>query len=256
MSHPDIAIVQAEEVGGTLRVNQIRELQHSLSLAPYEARHRVAILLRFEEAHISASNALLKTLEEPPERVVLILTASDAEALLPTIVSRCEIIRLRPLSLHATAEGLQHRWKIPETKARLLAHISGGRPGYALQLNAHEELLVNRQTWLDDHDQLLSQPRRERFDYAQKLANNKESLRQVLNAWLSLWRDIILKASGAHMSITNIDREEQIQDYAHRIGLQHARRIAANIQHTTDLIDHNVNTRLAVEVLLLDLPYI
>ncbi len=90
-------MVQAEQAGGTLKVEQVRELQHSLSLAPYEGRYRVALLLRFEEAHPSAANALLKTLEEPSPQVVLVLTAESAESLLPTIVSRCEVLRLRPL---------------------------------------------------------------------------------------------------------------------------------------------------------------
>jgi DNA polymerase-3 subunit delta' len=94
--HPDLAIIQAEEVGGTLKVDQVRELQRSLNLAPYQARYRVALLLRFEEAHPSAANALLKTLEEPASQVILILTASSPDALLPTVVSRCEVFRLRP----------------------------------------------------------------------------------------------------------------------------------------------------------------
>ncbi len=68
MLHPDLAVVQAEQVGGSLKVDQIRELQRSLSLAPYEARYRIAVLLRFEEANPNAANALLKTLEEPPRR--------------------------------------------------------------------------------------------------------------------------------------------------------------------------------------------
>jgi DNA polymerase III subunit delta' len=60
--HPDLAVVQAEQVEGTLKVDQVRELQRSLALSPYEAKYRIALLLRFEEAHPSAANALLKTL--------------------------------------------------------------------------------------------------------------------------------------------------------------------------------------------------
>jgi len=84
--HPDLAIVQSEVEGGTLKVDQIRDLQRSLALHPYDARFRVAVLLRFEEANPSAMNALLKTLEEPAPQVVIILTAESSERLLPTIV--------------------------------------------------------------------------------------------------------------------------------------------------------------------------
>jgi len=135
MQHPDLTVVHAEQVGGVLKVDQIREMQRGLSLSPYEARYRVALLLRFEEANPNAANALLKTLEEPPPQVVLILTAESAEVLLPTIVSRCEALHLRPLPLDVVGEGLQTRWGLPPDEARLLAHLSGGRPGYALHLH-------------------------------------------------------------------------------------------------------------------------
>jgi DNA polymerase-3 subunit delta' len=160
MQHPDLSIVRAEQEGGTLKVDQIRDLQRSLSLAPYEARYRVAVLLRFEEAHASASNALLKTLEEPSP---LVLTAESAESLLPTIVSRCEVLRLRPLAAEALSQGLQSRWGLLPDQARLLAHLSGGRPGYAMRLHEHPELLQQRQAWLNDHRNLLSASRVARF---------------------------------------------------------------------------------------------
>ncbi|MBA4379780.1 MAG: DNA polymerase III subunit delta', partial [Anaerolinea sp.] len=99
MQYPDLTVVQAEKEGGVLKVEQIRELQHSLSLAPYQGKYRLALFLRFQEANPNAANALLKTLEEAPAQVILLLTADNAEQLLPTIVSRCEVMRLRPLSV-------------------------------------------------------------------------------------------------------------------------------------------------------------
>ena len=134
MQHPDLTVVQAERVGSVLRADQVRDLLPSLSLAPYQARYRFALFLRFEEANHFAANALLKTLEEPPERVILVLTAESAESLLPTIVSRCEMIRLRALNLDTLTTGLQDRWGIPAEDARLFAHLSNGRAGYALKL--------------------------------------------------------------------------------------------------------------------------
>ncbi len=107
MQHADLAVVQRPEDKTEILIEQIRALQHSLSLSPYEARYRVALLLRFEQANASAQNALLKTLEEAPERVVLLLTANSAEDLLPTIVSRCEVLRLRPVSVENLQGMLQ-----------------------------------------------------------------------------------------------------------------------------------------------------
>ena len=95
-NHPDVRLM---DDGGTLKIDEIRELQRDLSLSPYEGRYRVAMLCNFERATTSAANALLKTLEEPAEQVVLILTAIDPGGLLPTIVSRCQVLALRALPL-------------------------------------------------------------------------------------------------------------------------------------------------------------
>ncbi|MCK5314924.1 MAG: hypothetical protein KAJ53_07365 [Anaerolineales bacterium] len=256
MQHPDLAIVQAEQIGGTLKVDQIRELQRSLSLAPYEARYRVALLLRFEEAHPSAANALLKTLEEPAPQVILIITAESSEILLPTIVSRCEVLRLRPITPEIVKQGLQDRWGLPQGEAHLLAHISGGRPGYALKLHHEPDLLEQRQEWLRDHHLLLAASRVERFAYAEGLAKDKENLRGAIFTWLSLWRDVLLRASSASASITNPDQFEAIENIATHLGLEIAYKTVASLERTINLLDKNVNPRLATEVLLLDLPVI
>jgi DNA polymerase-3 subunit delta' len=254
MQHPDLSIVQAEIEGGTLKVDQVRELQRSLALTPYEARYRVAILLRFEEAHPSAANALLKTLEEPPPQVVLVVTAESAEALLPTIVSRCEVLRLRPSPVEAVSQGLQARWGLTPEQAGLLAHISGGRMGFALRLSEAPERLEQRQAWLDEHRRLLTASRVERFACAEGIAKDKDALRQALNTWLSLWRDVLLQKGGASAPPINPDCEDDILALAERVAMPEVLRMVSAIERTQDLLDRNVNTRLATEVLLLDLP--
>jgi DNA polymerase-3 subunit delta' len=256
MQHPDLSVVQSEEVGGTLKVDQIRELQHMLSLTPYRARFRVALLLHFEQAHPSASNALLKTLEEPGPQVILMLTADSPESLLPTIVSRCEVLRLSPLPLEKVSQALKERWGLEPEKARLLAHLSGGRPGEAVRLIQQPELQEQRQTWLNDHARLLSSKRVDRFAYAESLTKDKEkeTTRQVLQLWLSYWRDIMMRSAGATATLINIDRAEEIDRIAGQIPLKVARQIVTRVEQTVSLLDTNVNARLAVEVLMLDLP--
>ena len=256
MEHPDLAVEQAEQVGGILKVDQIRDLQRSLSLAPYDARYRIALLLRFEEANPNAANALLKTLEEPPPQVILMLTADSPESLLPTIVSRCEVVRLRPLPLENVRLGLQSSWGLPEEEAELLAHISGGRPGYALRLHAEPERMAQRITWLEDHQQMLSANRVQRFAYAETLAKDKDALRSALLVWISLWRDVLLCAAGSASPLANLDRAEEIGFIADRLGVETAHQAIARLEHTLDLLDRNANTRLAAEVMLLDLPVI
>ncbi len=256
MQHPDLSVVKSEQEGSILKVEQVRQLQHSLSLAPYQAKYRVALLLRFEEANASAANAMLKTLEEPSPQVVILLTASDAESLLPTITSRCEVVRLRPLPLETVRQGLIERWNVPDEQAMLLAHLSNGRPGYALNLFQHPEFLEQRRSWLEDHHRLLHANRVERFAYAEAInkEKGKENLRPILQIWLSFWRDILLRAARASAPITNLDQAETIEDLSSRLDLSTARRTVSAIENTMSLLDKNVNARLATEVLLLDIP--
>jgi DNA polymerase-3 subunit delta' len=254
MEHPDLAVVQSEQRGAILKVDQVRELQHSLALAPYEARFRVALLLRFEEANPSAANALLKTLEEPPAQVILILTAESVESLLPTIVSRCEVLRLRPLPLEEVSLGLQQRWGLEKEEAHLLAHISGGRPGFALALHSHPDRMAQRNAWLDDLHNLLRLSRVERFEYAEPASKEKDALRDLLEVWASCWRDVLLQASNADASLANPDRSDETREIAAYFGLETAYRVLSDLERTQNMLEHNINTRLAFEVFLLDLP--
>jgi DNA polymerase-3 subunit delta' len=254
MLHPDLIVVMAENEGETLKIDQVRELQHTLSLAPYEARYRIALILRFEEANSSSANAMLKTLEEPPDHVVIILTAKSAENLLPTIVSRCEVLRLRTLSMDETARGLQIIKGVPQELAEKLAHISDGRPGYAIRLYEQPRLLEQRQSWLDELIQLLATSRRERFAFVRGAVDNKEELRSELQVWLTFWRDVLLCVNKMNRSITNLDYSTQIQKLAAVTDLRKAQFHVSAIERTIEFIDHNVNARLALEVLLMDFP--
>jgi DNA polymerase III subunit delta' len=254
MQHPDLSIIQAERRGGTLKVELVRELQRSLSLAPYEAKYRITLLLHFEEANASAANALLKTLEEPASKVILILTAESAEILLPTIVSRCELLRLRPLPIGQVNQGLQSGWGIPPEQASLLAAISDGRPGYAVHLYQHPEILEQRTHWLDQHASLLNTSRVERFRFAEASAKDKEMCRAMLFVWLSFWRDVLICAAGAAAPPANLDRNDQIITTAGQIGSERTLKMVGALESTIQRLDQNINSRLALEVLLLDLP--
>lgn len=256
MQHPDLSLVQRQEGDRDIKIDAVRELQKRLALSPYIAKYRIALLLNFEEASNSAANALLKTLEEPANPVVLMLTAESAEVLLPTISSRCEVIRLRPVSLEIVAEGLHTGWNIPLEQARILAHISGGRPGYALYLHENPDLLEQRVLWLDDHQKLLWSRRVARFAYAEHLGNDKEGFQETMKVWLAYWRDVLMQSTQSRTPLTNLDRAEEIRTLSSRLDIGVIRRVVDSLDRTLWQLRANVNPRLAAEVLLLDLPYI
>jgi DNA polymerase III subunit delta' len=250
LHHPDLAIVQAENEGGTLKVDQVREMKRTVSLKPYQSKYRISLFLRFQEANDSASNALLKTLEEAPSHAILLLTADNPESLLPTIVSRCEVLRLRPLPIEQVEKELVHRGA-ESSQAQLIAHLSGGRPGYAFRLLEDKALLEFRNQRLDDLQKLLSSSRVDKFAYAEKLAKEKDTMRQVLITWQSFWRDVLLRAAKAEAPISNVDRVDEITTLARKLALPAARQRVEETGQALQRMDRNVNTRLLAEILLL-----
>ncbi len=253
-NHPDLHIVESERVGARLKIDQVRDLQRQLALTPVEGHWRVTILRRFEEATTSAANALLKTLEEPPPYVVIAVLASDADRLLPTIVSRCQKVPLRPLPVMVVQQALVERWNAKPEQAELLAHLSGGRLGWAVRTLGDSTALQRRAQRLDDLDGLLSASIPERFRYADKLARNPVATQETLELWLSWWRDVILLAAKANTPPTNADRRSTLLDHAHRFGLEQSTAVIQSLRSATDRLKRNANARLTIEVLMLDLP--
>jgi DNA polymerase-3 subunit delta' len=255
MQHVDLTVLQADSEGGVLKVDQIRDTRRIMNLKPYQSKYRVAIFLRFQEANDNAANALLKTLEEAPSYAVLILTADNPEQLLPTIVSRCEVLRLRPLSIDEIKRDLESRG-VESGWARLIAHISSGRPGYARRLIESESLLEKREERLNDLLNLLPASRVEKFAYAEKLSKDKDTMRQAILFWLSYWRDVMLRTAQAETPLVNVDRNVEIEDIASRMDLSSARRVVRGLEDVLEKMERNVNSRMLAEVLLLDLPKI
>ena len=253
-NHPDLHIVESEHVGASLKIDQVRRLEHTLSLTPVEGRHQVAILRRFEEATTSAANALLKTLEEPPSYVVLVVLARETDLLLPTIVSRCQHVLLRPLPVTTVEQALTERWGATAEQARLLAHLSRGRLGWAVRTLEDEEALKRRARRLEELNALIDGAIVERFRYAEKLAQDPVATQETLDLWIGWWRDVLLVASEADASLTNVDRQDQVRECAKRFGVATSAGVVRALRSAVQKLQQNANARLTLEVLMLDLP--
>ena len=251
-SHPDVQLIEGE--GGSLKIAQMRTLQHEAALSPLEGRWKVYIIRQMERATAEAANCLLKTLEEPPAHVILLLTASRSDALLPTIVSRCQVLNLRPLANETVQRALQERWGVDAERAQLLARLSGGRLGWAVAASQNDAILSRREKHLDEMTELLGQGRVERLEYAQQLSRNPEAAPELLHLWLSWWRDLLLVTSESSAEISNIDREDAVRAQAQRYSLGQVRDFVEALRATAWRLEHNANTRLTLEVLMLSLP--
>lgn len=260
--YPDVRLVEPEVSGRgklTLKIETIRQLQQELNLSAYEARYKVAILKRFDAATIGASNAFLKTLEEPPPRVVLILTATDADTLLPTISSRCRTLNLRPLPTDLIEQSLTTRWRVDDDTAHLLAHLADGRLGWAVRAAQEPAILQERAAHLAQLQEALTGSRVRRFQLADKLANKPEAAPAVLQTWVSWWRDVNLLAQSRGMglaALTNIDQLDAMHQTASRVP---DTAVLASLKQTTLALwqlEHNANGRLVLENLFLTYPYL
>ena len=253
--HPDLRWIEPQ--GNSLKIAQVRELTRQLALSPFEGSWQIAVLDRFELATAGASNALLKTLEEPPPRVILVLLAQQTEMLLPTIISRCQIIALRPVPRSVVEQALVGQWGVPDKKARLLSHICGGRLGWAVSASTSPELLENRAQKLDALVRLLSSKRVPRFAYAESAAQQApESVLESLELWTGWWRDVLLLKSNSATPLTNIDRQKELIQIASLCDITAVQAALTALQMTVDQLSRNANTRLALEILLLNLPFL
>jgi DNA polymerase-3 subunit delta' len=239
-------------------IDDIRGLQRSANLPPYEGKCKVFIIDDAEYLSTEAANALLKILEEPPPRVVWLLLAADEERLLPTVISRCQRLELKPVSGERIQDVLVSSYNVDDDKAKLLARLCHGRPGWALSALADSDMLEQRSQRIDRLASLLTAGIGQRFDYAQELAGqfsqDRKAGREITELWVDWWRDLMLIKGGCHEAIVNLDFKTVLEDQSKGLGLSEMKEFLANLGLLQDAISKNVNPRLALEWLMLNLP--
>jgi DNA polymerase-3 subunit delta' len=243
-----------DDEGSSIKIDQIRDLQRESSLSPFEGRWRVYILCNFQKATLEAANCLLKTLEEPSPRVVLVLTATEPELLLPTIISRCQVLNLRPFAVAAVEQALRDHWGVELRQAQLLARLCDGRLGWAVQAIRDDTLLRQREKYFLALEQALQQERIARMGLAQQLCQDPLVLPKVFELWQSWWRDLLLAKSGNRHRMTNVDREQTLLHEAQQYTLVDIVGCLRAIRRSAQQVEQNVNACLALELLLLGLP--
>jgi DNA polymerase III subunit delta' len=237
-----------------ISINEIREIERSASLFPYEGIYKVFIINGAENMSHEAANALLKILEEPPEKVVFILTAADESLLLPTVISRCQCIELSPLPAPEIERMLLEQQGVAGDKARLISRLSGGCPGWALSASIDEGYLRERDDRLSRIVPLLSATWEDRFSYAAQFENNRKKAEDTLYTWLVWWRDIMLVWCGCQELVTNIDRIAILEEWANTMALHEISNFIDHIELSLEALSRNANIRLLFETIMLEMP--
>ncbi len=250
----DLLVAESDDSTSVLKIDAVREITHQIAMKPYEGRYKIAIFPDFQQAQPRAQDALLKTLEEPPAYAVLILLATSLESILPTITSRSQVIQLRPVTSDIIHNALMLNYKMMNEKAEMLARLSGGRIGWAIDAAQSEDMLEQREQALDLLESTLNMNRAERFDVAGKLGQDKPSLKTLLQLWQTYWRDVLLHTEKSEISTTNVDRQIKIEQLAYDVTAAQALTALKATQTMLDQLNTNVNARLALEVMFLDYP--
>lgn len=239
-------------------IQQIQALQHQANLAPFEGRYRVLIVDQAELLTKEASNCLLKTLEEPPAQVVLILLAASDAQILPTIQSRCQRIDLRPLPAATIAGALEHRTGLPADRSGDLARRARGRLGWAIAAASDAEFDQARDAAIAEAAGLAYLPLMDRLQMVSRLAadfgKDRQAVLDRLSIWLEWWRDVLLVTLGCADLAVNAARLDDLHRQAAEFGLDTARDTIRAIETTVQQLNENANPRLALDVLFLHLP--
>src|SRR6266516_1073832 len=253
-NHPDVHYIARPPDKQFILIEQVRELQSDAARKTLEGRRNIFIVQDMQEMNVQAANCFLKTLEEPEPDVVLLLTTHDPGLLLPTILSRVQQVPMQLLTTMQVKTALEQRWQVEPEEAALIAALAAGRMGWAVQAVEDEDMLVERQAQLETLTKLPAVGKVQRFEVAQRLSADADKVRGILELWLLWWRDMVLAANNCLDLIVNVDMQGLLQKQAAKIGAAESQRMVRTILGTLEALEQNVNTRVALEVLMLDLP--
>jgi len=253
-NHPDVHYISRPPDRQFILIDQVRALQSDSARKTMEGRRNIFIIEGMHEMNVQAANCLLKTLEEPEPDVVLLLTAPDPGLLLPTILSRVQQVPMHLLTTTQIRQALRERWHVADEDAALISALAAGRMGWAVQAVEDEDLLAERQSQLETLTRVPLLGRVQRFDLAQKLSAESDKIKGALELWLLWWRDLVFAANNCPDLVVNVDMRNLLQKHAARISQAESLRMIRNILRTLEALDQNVNARMALEVLMLDVP--
>lgn len=252
--HPDVLIIKPEIIETDkgikkeleISIKQARKIQHQMSLFPYQADYKIVLIDKVDQMTNEAANCLLKTLEEPSGKAVLILVTANQQMLLPTIISRCQIVNFLPIAGEEIKKGIERKNKEMDRIIRL----ANGRPGLAIQYLENPELLEKQDKIINQLEKMLRADLSERYQYIEEITKDVPVARQILNIWLFWFRDLFLLANNC----SDLTLYSETDKYKDCYSLLKLKKIIEAIKKTDRLLANpSINARLALEVLMLEI---
>ena len=247
---PDCIRVKLE--GNSIKIAQIRNLQSDIVIKPHK-KYKIYIIDKAEKMTLEAQNALLKTLEEPPEYAIIILVTNNKEGLLPTIRSRCEIVKFTPIPFIEIKNYLINQG-IEPNRANLLSSFSRGSMKKALELASSNEFYEMKENVQKYIETILSKNMVEILDIPTQIEQYKGEIINVLDMMINYFRDIMICKEHVNKSmIINADKLVFIQNMSSKITYSQVSKIIDIIEDTKIKIKGNCNFNVSIQVMSLNI---
>jgi len=289
--HPDVRSVAPSGGSAETKIDQMREMRHMAQYPPLRGRWKVNILERAETLNDEAASCILKLLEEPPSFVTLVLISSNPAAMLPTIRSRCQLVRFRTMSAEALESVLVERFHADGEQARFLAAFSEGRPGRAISLFGNKDFFTRRDALVALANRVIDEPVAGALKLSEELRKiaggsvasvveeeaedeedgendgeepskpsrgrtklTKTDLIRALDMLVLWYRDLLsVKVRGPEAPVVNLDKAAELAERAAQCHLSYLRASLKTLTDAKRYLDGNANVQLLSDVLAMRL---
>lgn len=250
-NHPDLVFIEPEN--RLIKKEVIDKLIKSMSILPLESKRKIVIIDQCDKMEVETQNALLKTLEEPPSYVNIILITSNANNLIPTILSRSQLVKFHPVESKHIIELIVSKYGKTREEADFIAHFTKGSVGKSITLCQHPEFFERRDNTISLVHDIIRGDRINVLNSIDFFVQNKDYMDEIIDIMIYWFRDLMLyKEIGNSILILNKDKIQLLSSETF-LDMDRINDIIDNIMKTKKLIDNNVNFQLAIETMLLNM---
>ena len=251
-NHPDVKWITHEKAN-SIGVDEVREqINNDIVIKPYSSKYKVYIIDEAEKMTVQAQNALLKTIEEPPEYAVIMLLTSNIDALLPTIRSRCVRLDLKVVDDGLVKKYLMEHLHIPDYQAEIDASYAHGSIGKAKKAATSQEFADMTQNALRILKNADNMEVYELTEAIKELSNDKQNIGDYLDLFQFWFRDVLMfKATREVDNLVFKQEINYIREQASQRSYENLEKILDALEKTKVRLRANVNTELALELLFL-----
>lgn len=251
-NHPDILHVKHDKPGSVSVDDIRRQVVGDVAIRPYESPYKVYIVNDASKMTPQAQNALLKTLEEPPAYAVILLLADHPEMLLPTILSRCVTLRLKPVSNSEIRSFLMNRLHVPDYQAEIETSFAQGNPGKARKIAESADFMDMVENAVYQMKHSKEKEIYEMVDAVRDLSAEKQNIQDYFDIYLMWFHDVLMyKATQDIDSLIFKEEVPAIRERAAVSSYEGLERILEAIHTAEDRLRANVNFDLTMELLFL-----